>query len=305
MSIKIESTTDTEEHVAAALGDKNQSSDEQGVDENEAGSQEKLEEESVDDDQQEDSETSEDDSDDEELEEKDEGKKEAKGVQKRISKLTKQKNAYKQEVEYWKQQALKQAQNEQKAEAKKERPQLGTVKKPDPDKFETHEEYIDALTDWKLEAKLSSQREVEKQNQLKTEQQNQLDSHVERVREFAKTHDDFQELMEDVDDIEMSLTVQEVILGSENGPELMYELAKNREEYQRICTLSPIAAARALGRFESKFISKSSSEKKEIKTTKAPRPITPISKGSTKTNSKHPGEMNFREYEAWYEQNYG
>ena len=37
-----------------------------------------------------------------------------------------------------------------------------------------------------------------------------------------------------------SIAIQDIILNSENGPALMYELAKNKSDYERINRLNPI-----------------------------------------------------------------
>lgn len=108
--------------------------------------------------------------------------------------------------------------------------------------------------------------------------------------------------MEDVDDIPMSLTVQEVILASDNGPELMYELAKNPEEYARICKLPAVQAARELGKFEARISSSQDTKKetKQLTKTKAPPPIKPVgSKASSVTKS--PDDMDFQEFKRWRE----
>ncbi|MEQ1666497.1 MAG: hypothetical protein ABL927_14110, partial [Bdellovibrionales bacterium] len=216
------------------------------------------------------------------------------GFQRKIDKLNNQKAALEQEREYWRTEALKSKAPESKKESKEVE---STEGKPDPDKFDSHQEYVEALADWKVEQKLSARDAKQKEIETKSNHQKQIDSHTERVQSFVKDHDDFQELMESVDDVPMSLAVQEIILTSDNGPELMYELAKNKDEYKRICALSPMAAARELGKFEAK-ISKSE-VKEEVKITKAPKPITPVSSKSISGSSKNPDEMSFNEYKVW------
>lgn len=222
------------------------------------------------------------------------------GTQRRIEKLVKQRTQAEQEREYWRQEALKHSapKNEQVPETVP--PQTSPTDKPVPDSFETHQEYIEALTDWKMEQR-DKQREIKAaQDQAKTEYQKRVESHSERVKAFTKTHEDFDELMSEVDDVPLSITVQEVILASENGPDLMYELAKDRKEFERICKLPAIDAARALGRLEAR-IAKSSEEPKQVtkpKTTKAPPPPKPITASSASgKKSVYDDDLSQAEYE--------
>jgi len=218
------------------------------------------------------------------------------GFKKRIDKLNKRISDRDQEVEYWKKEALK------GQSSKSESPTHQEVKvegKPLADHFDTHEAYVEALTDWKTEQKLNERETKQKETLAKSEHQKSVTQFQEKVQSFKDSHDDFDDLIEDVDDIPMSIAVEQLIIQSENGPELMYELAKNREEYERICKLSPLAAAREFGKFEARLNkSVSSKEKLEIKTTKAPKPLAPLgSKGSSVKKSLYDSDLSQTEYE--------
>jgi hypothetical protein len=96
----------------------------------------------------------------------------------------------------------------------------------------------------------------------------------------------------------MSVAVQELLVQSENGPELMYELAKNREAFERINKLTPLAAARELGKFEAQFKKANSNEKPEKKITKAPPPIAPVGKRATAVKKDiYDKDLSFADYE--------
>jgi hypothetical protein len=221
------------------------------------------------------------------------------GFQKRIDKLT---SRYSEEVQ--RREALEQrlAQLEAgKTAPKAEQVETKSVEgKPDPEKFDTHAEYVEALTDWKLEQREKAVQEKQQKEKLFTEQEKIVKSHSERVKSFAEKTEDFQEVIEAVDDVPLSSALQQMIVTSDKGPELMYELAKNREEYERIAKLSPIAAARELGKIEARIESKSSEAKPEPKKiTKAPSPIAPIggnSAGSIRKSITDP-DLPFAEYE--------
>lgn len=222
------------------------------------------------------------------------------GFQRKIDKLTKRNAEKERELEYWRAEALKSKQ--QKPETEQAQEQVETPKlshqddgRPNADEFDTYEAYIDALTDWKLEQKERAKEIQAKETQVKNEYQAKVDAHSKRLNEFVQKHDDFQEVIENVDDINMSLAVQQAILESDDGPHLMYELAKQRDEYARICQLPPFAAARELGKFEAQ-IKASSTQKQvtEIKKPKAPPPISPV--GSKVSMSKSLSDMDYDEY---------
>jgi hypothetical protein len=307
MSIVIESTTDSKEAVTAALGNlasKKESEveqksvsaqqDEQGeTTENSDISDKESNEESSDyeaDDEADDSE-----SDSEEIKDDEKPKKKKGGFKKRIERFQKQLSVKDQEIEFLKQQMSKGKPSDEAAQAK---PQVDMSSKPTPDKFETHEEYIDALTDWKIESKEKLKEQKAKESEAKSEYQKQIESYQSKVLEVKKTHDDFDDVMEDVDDIKVSAAVHQIILDSDFGPNLAYELAKNKSEFERINKLSPLAAAKEIGKIEAR-LSNQSESKKEIKVTKAPQPLKAVGAGSKGSIQKSPDDMSFDEYKAW------
>jgi hypothetical protein len=195
------------------------------------------------------------------------------GFQKRIERLNKQKSEALRELEYWKAEALKsQSPKEEQTTAEKKE----TPGKPKAEEFETHEEFVEALADWKYEQRKALDEIKQKQVQAKTAFEKSVETFQSKVKEFQKTQKDFDEVLSDVDDIRMSVGVQETLLSSELGPQVMYELAKDRELYEHINALNPLAAARELGRIEAR-IAQESSKAEPRKQTKAPTPLKPVS----------------------------
>lgn len=164
-------------------------------------------------------------------------------------------------------------------EAKKEAP----ADKPKPDDFDSHEDYVEALTDWKLDQRDKARKAEEEKAKLETEQKSILQTHQERMDAFAATMPDFVETIQDMvaEGIRLSVAVDELIVSSEHGPALLYQLAKNPKELARINALGPLAAAREIGRMEAKLGGKEAAEEAKPKpeakkTTQAPKPVTPI-----------------------------
>jgi hypothetical protein len=292
--VTVISTTDTPEQVLAAQGRMAEKSDVEAVEKPAAGEvQPETLEASEASNEIEGEEQSETDGD--ETEEK---PKKKSGIEKRIGKLTKQRQEAQLEAEYWKKEALKnQTAPAAPTEARQESKADG---RPKAESFETHEAYVEALADWKVDQKLSAEKAKTRELELKSEQDKQLKTHFERVEKFKSQHSDFEDAMTEVNDIPMSLTVQQVILGSENGPELMYELAKDPEDYKRICGLPAIQAARELGKIEARLLKEETKETK-IKPSKAPKPLSTVSRGSA-ASSRDPSTMDYDEYKEWREQ---
>lgn len=303
MSIQLTSTTDSTETVAAVMAP---TPAEPAKDETKSATATEVTEETTTEDSETSDEKVETESEDADGDDETEGKEEPqaedksarkpKGFKKRIDKLTKRLSDKEREADYWRTEALKAKPKEEPAKIAKEEP----TGKPKSDEFETHDEYVEALADWKVEQKLKARDAKDKETQVKTEYQSRVELHQKRVEEFSSKHDDFQDLMEEVDDIPMSIAVQEGILRSENGPALMYELAKNRETYERICRLPAIEAAIELGKFEARFIkTEEKSEPKEIKQTKAPPPIKPVGSKSAGAVAKsiYDADLSQQEFE--------
>lgn len=219
------------------------------------------------------------------------------GYQKKINKLTKSVALKEQEAEYWRREFLK---TQKPAGAKEEAPvKAAATGKPKESDFTTHDDYIEAITDWKIEQREKTREDQARQAEAKTNQEKQFKSHRDRVDGFRKTHTDFDETLENVEDIGVSRAMQELIIGSENGPELMHALAQNREEFERINSLPPIAAARELGKFETKFLEKSSTSSHKKKTTSTPPPVNPVNAGKSGTRkSISDPNLSQAEYEA-------
>lgn len=312
MSITVQSTTDSPEVVTTVMADlakgkvekpaaetvsaaSEEKLEASGTSEEESGTEADAEESSED-------ESNEQDSDDSSKEEK--AKKKG-GFKKRIDKLTRKISEKDQQIAYWQNEAQKKSQVDAKETAKVSETKLADkAGKPRADDFNSHDDYVEALTDWKLERKLTEKETTAKSETLKKEQQSRIETHVERVKSYAKENKDFNDAMLEVDDIPMSLAVQELILDAENGPKLMHELAKHREEFEKICNMSPLRAAAELGKFEAKYLPIDSSKTTETKTSKAPAPIKPIGSKSSASVKKDIYDPNLsqREFEKMREE---
>lgn len=238
------------------------------------------------------SDESDDSGDDEEIKEEKPKKKKG-GFQKRIDKLSQERN-------YWKEQALNKEAIKPGTPIKEESKVIEG--RPNPENFDTHTDYVEALTDWKLEAREKERETKSKAEQAKADQNKKLEAFQSKVAEFEKVHSDYQDVVSDVEHVALSDDLQKAIIESKMGAHLAYELAKNEKELIRINKLSSFELAKEIGKLEYKLSSEASSSSKEIKTTKAPPPVKAIGTNS-KTVTKDPEKMSFQEYKKWYAEN--
>lgn len=205
------------------------------------------------------------------------------GFQRRIDKLNQQKALAQQEAEYWKQQALKNA-GAPKTEPLKAEPAKTAAGdgKPKPDAFDTHAEYVEALTDWKTDQKFKERDQKAEKTRLETEQTRQVTTYQQKAKAFLEKNPDFDEV---VADLTVSPVVVGIIQSSDIGPEIAYELGKNPEEAKRIAMLSPLQAALELGAIKSRIASKAPGEKKSEtkRVSSAPAPIASVGGGGRAT----------------------
>lgn len=328
MSVQVTSTTDNEEAVTKAMGlaaeskenekpegqapekveleDKAEETDstedsEENKEVEESKDEESSEEES------EDSETSEEEEgeDEEDAGEKKKPRRRRAGYKRRVQKLSKKLSEAESEAKYWREQALKNQGEAKDAgaesqESKKESSATANDR-PSPGDFENPEDFVEALADWKFEQKMKATEAEKGLNAQQKELEKKAQKLQKQVQEFSLKHDDFEELIEDINHIPVSPTIQEALLESENGAALMYELAKRPEEYEKINGLPPVKAATALGRFEAKYVSPSSDEPEQTvkKKTTAPKPLSPVKSKGSNTSTKSPDEMSYQEYKEW------
>ena len=147
--------------------------------------------------------------------------------------------------------------------------------RPDPEdpKFKSYEDYLDALTDWKVESRL---RQVEAHKA----QQAQVETFHTKLQAAHEAHPDLADLLDDLQDAGVpppTETMQKAIQASESGADLLYHLAKNPSEVKRIGALPPVAQAMELGVLLGQMKAHAGHKPNETKqTTKAPAPVTPL-----------------------------
>lgn len=227
------------------------------------------------------------------------------GFQRRIDKITKQRAQAEQERDLLREEnlRLKQAQVPPKETAQGQQAAAAEAAgKPVPDSYASVAEYMEALTDWKIEQREKKSEIVKKTEQAKTSFHNKMQEFHKKSTEFHKATADFNEVAAEFDETYpsgMPHAMLDMFADSDHGPQMMYEIAKDHSEFERLKGLSPIQLAREIGKREAKFSDNPGvKQPQKNTTTKAPAPMKPV-KGSAAVSNKNPGDMNMAEYNAW------
>lgn len=209
------------------------------------------------------------------------------GVQKRIDELTRKAHEAEREAAYWREEA-----------AKSQAPSTDATK-PARDGFASDADYFEALADWKAEQKVSEFRKQQQAEALNKAEQNQtatrFELYQERVSTALEAMPDYHEVVGG-SDVPAAAHVLESILDSDSGPQLAYHLAKHPDVAQRLNELTPVQAAREIGRLEAQLATPKAETTPPKRTTNAPPPINPV-RGSNGQFTKSPDQMTDAE---WY-----
>lgn len=217
-----------------------------------------------------------------------ESKPKRRGFQKRIDELTRRNYELQRELE-----RLRAAAGGEKREAP------SNDERPDPSKYNSLEEYLDALSDWKVRQHLKQLHEQEARRRAETEASIRMaeltarfDEAADRVRERIK---DFDEVVFGAD-YPVTPPMFEAIMASEIGPEIAYYLGTHPREAARIARLDPINVAREIGKLEAKIAAQSSNPSKPGKPSSAPPPIKPLD-GASSSGDDAPSDQD--DIETW------
>lgn len=191
-------------------------------------------------------------------------KKPKKGFEKRIAKEIARRTQATQEAEYWKKVALERGVPQPTAVGTQE------VQKPKFADYNDIEAYTEAVTDWKMEQKLAATMQQRAQQDAKRSVEQ---SYNDRVKEFTKVQPDFQEVLA-ASELQISNPVTELIFESDVGPAIVYYLAENEDETDRINKLSPARQLAEIGKIEAKLSKPTTKEAKKLSS--APAPVKPV-----------------------------
>lgn len=161
-----------------------------------------------------------------------------KGIQKRFAKLTKQKHEQQAEIE-----ALR-------TQLEESRKVLETFKTRGKDEFNSEAEWIDHITEQKLQKYQAEQQIRQTEDRIQSvSSESAAKVWSERVQSYAEELPDFAEVVGGVD-IPMSQETLQEIIESDMGPKLAYHLAQNPDEAAYLDSLNAQGRTRFLTRLE-------------------------------------------------------
>ncbi|HRH29694.1 MAG TPA: hypothetical protein PKV17_13010 [Aquabacterium sp.] len=221
------------------------------------------------------------------------------GVQSRIDELTKARHEAEREAAYWKGRA---STGEPKQEQAQTTAPEAANPKPTPDKFDDYGEYIEALTEWKADEKVSKAL-AEREVKAAAQQQAQTRASTwEQRQAAARTAFPDYDAVVGGSDATVAKHVAESMQDSEHGPALAYHLAKHPEVLAGLNGMSPRQADREIGRIEERLAAKASdaagAEPPAAKTTQAPKPAA-VTSSQGRSTTPDPSKMTMAEYEAF------
>ena len=184
---------------------------------------------------------------------------------------------------------------------KQAKPEEKEVSRPQRANYDDPDAYDEALLAWRDQETTKRVRAEEAEQRVKDAEKAKFEATQklwnDRREAFIKEHPDFEEVAER-DDLEISMTMANAILASEDGPAITYWLGQNPDEASRIAKLSPIQAAKEIGKIEARLAQETEAEPEAIKKPfRKPNPITPVGQKSA-SSRKGPDEEDMNEYAA-------
>ena len=226
-----------------------------------------------------------------ESEEGDDAPKKSKKVQKRIDEITKARREAERERDYWRMQA------EQRALAEQQQFSIG--QKPTLEQFDYDQEaYLEALADYKLQAKLA-EKEIQSRTQEFGQQEiQQVQQFKQREYEVANEFPDYHQKVY-ANDVPITDTMAKAIRSDENGARVAYFLATYKDIAYRVANLSPREQFLAIGDISEKISQAiNSPESAAGRVSKAPSPVPNVSSRGGAV-AKSPEKMSVDEWMKW------
>jgi len=206
-------------------------------------------------------------------------------LEKRFSELTEQRNRERERAEAA-ERRLAELEAKANPKAAEKTDEIGP--KPDPKDYTEAFKYAEDLAEWSTGKALKDRDAAEAEKAQKAEQEKTIKAWQKRVSDVEKELPDYKEVLASADNLAVSDDVRDAIIDSDVGPKILYHLAQNPEEVERINGLTVRGALRAIGKLEAKFETQPQKEQAapevKIAKVKPPEPITPIRASNTPDN---------------------
>ena len=167
--------------------------------------------------------------------------------------------------------------------------------KPQPNQFKSYDDYVEALTDWKTDQKLSAREKQQAEQGRNQEARSKVDERnarvAERLAEAGTAIEDFDEVMETITNprFPVSTAMRDYLEDCEHPAHMAQWMAENREEARRIYGMNSVMAVRELDKVAAKVAPKT-----QPKTSSAPPPVPTV--GGRAVTTRDPEKMDMAEY---------
>lgn len=184
-------------------------------------------------------------------------------------------------------------------ESRNQPQKVEAAEEPRPEQFTDMYEYAKALTDYKVDQRLSEEKQKEALAKVEAQRQQVINTWAKRVESAKAEMPDFEAMVGSAD-VVVSNEVRDAIFESDVGPQVLYHLAENPEIAEKLQGMTVTSALRTIGRLEAQFAKAETQTKPVVGKSKAPAPINPIRSAANGRDVNLTSDGNFHgSYQAW------
>jgi hypothetical protein len=184
-------------------------------------------------------------------------------------------------------------------ESRSQPQKVEAAEEPRPEQFTDMYEYAKALTDYKVDQRLSEEKQKEALTKVEAQRQQVINTWAKRVESAKAEMPDFEAMVGSAD-VVVSNEVRDAIFESDVGPQVLYHLAENPEIAEKLQGMTVTSALRTIGRLEAQFAKAETQTKPVVGKSKAPAPINPIRSAANGRDVNLTSDGNFHgSYQAW------
>ena len=152
-----------------------------------------------------------------------------------------------------------------------ERDKPKSLDKPVIDNFQTHDEYVEAISRWTHRQEFERENKQREEIQAKQKQQQELERWQEKIDALPDEYDDYEYVVgRAFNNVQIHPLVVAAIKETER-PEIAYQLGKDLELRDKILNMTPTQAIKEIAKLEAQL-----QNKPTVKVSKSSEPITPV-----------------------------
>jgi hypothetical protein len=217
----------------------------------------------------------------------------------RFEKITKQREEAREEARKEREQRESLEAKVKELESRNQPQKVEVAEEPRPEQFTDMYEYAKALTDYKVDQRLSEEKQKVEQAKVEAQRQEVINTWAKRVQSAKSEMPDFEDMVGSAD-VVVSNEVRDAIFESDVGPRILYHLAENPEIAEKLQGMTVTSALRTIGKLEAQFEKAEPQTKAVVGKSKAPAPINPIRSAANGRDVNLTSDGNFHgSYQAW------